>query len=56
MFAPATLRDRNRRSGMSGFSIRAWRATNAATSPIDTAPSASVCAEAQPCSSTPRIV
>ena len=30
-FAPATLRERNRRSGISGFATRAWRATKAAT-------------------------
>ena len=31
-FAPATLRERNSRSGMSGLAMRACRATNAASS------------------------
>ena len=34
------------------MAIRAWRATNAATSAIETAPSASVWVEPQPCSET----
>ena len=55
-FAPETLRERNRRSGISGLAIRAWRATNAASRAIETAPSPSVCAEPQPCSPTCRIV
>ena len=49
-FAPATFRERNRRSGISGFAMRAWRATNAASSAIETPPSPSVWAEPQPCS------
>ena len=53
--APATLRERNRRSGISGFAIRAWRATNAVMSATPAPPSASVCVEPQPCSATPRI-
>ena len=55
-FAPATLRERNRRSGISGLAIRAWRATNAASSAIETPPSASVWADPQPCSPASRIV
>ena len=56
MFAPDTLREWNSRSGISGFSMRACRNTNAATRPIETAARMSVCAEVQPCCSTPRIV
>jgi hypothetical protein len=56
MFAPETLRERNRRSGINGFAARAWRATNAPSSPMATAPSASVWVDPQPSSSTPRIV
>ena len=52
----ATLRERNRRSGISGLAMRAWRATNAASSAIAIAPRPSVRAEPQPCSATPRIV
>ena len=48
--APVTLRERNRRSGISGLSMRAWRCTKAATSAIETAPSTSVCVEPKPCS------
>ena len=55
-FDPDTLRDRNSRSGISGLAIRAWRTTNATSSAIATAPSASVWAEPQPCSVTCRIV
>ena len=56
MFAPATLRERNRRSGISGLAMRAWRTTNAASSATDTAPSPSVWVEPQPCSPRLRIV
>ena len=56
MFAPETLRDWNSRSGISGFSMRAWRSTKIATSAIEAAASSSVCADVQPCSSTPRMV
>ena len=56
MFAPVTLRDWNSRSGISGFSMRAWRSTNAATSAMETAARIRVRADVQPCSSTPRIV
>ena len=38
MLAPDTLRERNRRSGISGFAIRAWRKTNAAIRAAETAP------------------
>ena len=55
-FAPATLRERKRRSGISGLATRAWRATNAASRATATAPSPSVCAEPQPCSPTCRMV
>src|SRR5919106_1545391 len=55
-FDPATSRERNSRSGISGLAIRAWRATNAATSAIDTAPRPSVWVDPQPCSWTSRIV
>ena len=51
MFAPTTLRERNSRSGISGFSIRAWRTTKAATSAPETAPRIErLRAEPQPCS------
>ena len=56
MFAPATLRERNRRSGISGLATRAWRATNAAIRASETAPSTSVEVAPQPCSETCRIV
>ena len=55
-FAPATLRERNSRSGMSGSAMRAWRATNAASSASAMPPSTSVRADVQPCSPTSRIV
>ena len=55
-FAPVTLRERNRRSGISGLAMRAWRATNAASSAIETAPSPSVWVDPQPCSPASRIV
>ena len=45
MLAPATLREWNSRSGISGFAIRAWRTTNAPTRTTETRPSPSVCAE-----------
>ena len=35
--APTTLREWKRRSGISGFSIRAWRATKAAPRAKETA-------------------
>ena len=40
--APATLRDLNRRSGMSGFSMRASRTRNPTKSASDAAPNPSV--------------
>ena len=54
--APETLRERNRRSGISGFSIRAWRTRKATIAATATAPRVSVRAEPQPCCSTCRIV
>src|SRR5829696_7046197 len=41
-FAPATLRERNSRSGISGLAMRAWRTTKATSSATATAASASV--------------
>ena len=54
--APDTLRERNTRSGMSGFAPRAWRTTNRPSSTSATAPSPSVWADAQPCSLALTIV
>ncbi len=47
-FAPATLRERNRRSGISGFGMRAWRMKKAISSAIDTPPSRIVWVDPQP--------
>ena len=49
-FAPATLRERKIRSGISGLAAVASRATNSASSTSAALPSASVCADPQPCS------
>ena len=54
--APETLRERNRRSGISGLSMRDWRTTKAASAATATAPRPSVRVEPQPCSLTCRIV
>ena len=48
MFAPATLRERNRRSGISGLAMRAWRATNAISSATERPPNPSVWSDPQP--------
>ena len=47
-FAPVTIRERNTRSGTSGFAASRWRITNATSSPIASAPKPIVCAEPQP--------
>ena len=54
--APETLRERNSRSGMSGFAVLACRATNAPSSVSATAPRPSVCSEPQPYSLALTIV
>ena len=56
MFEPVTSRERNRRSGISGLSIRAWRTTNATSRTAAMPASVSVRVEVQPYSMTPRIV
>ena len=55
-FAPATLRERKIRSGISGFDPRAWRATKPASSTSETAPRPTVCSEPQPYSLALTIV
>ena len=55
-FAPETLRERNRRSGISGFSIRDWRKTNAAIRAAEIAPRIIVCGSVQPFSEIWRML
>ena len=55
MLAPATVRERNRRSGMSGFSIRAWRDDERGEQHERDGAEPSVRTSTQPTSEMPRI-